>query len=63
MYNKITRGAKNNKDEFKPRRMVVGGVVHNIDSMETLQKIKEQYQQKKVEDDEIVEEQKHQKNQ
>ena len=61
MYNKINRGAKNNNDDFKPRRMVVNGVVHNIDSIETLQKIKDQHQQKKEEELEKVEEQKHQK--
>ena len=55
MYNKINRGAKNNTDDFKPRRMVVNGVVHNIDSIETLQKIKDQHQQKKEEELEKVE--------
>ena len=49
MYNKINRGARNNNDDFKPRRMVVNGVVHNTDSIETLQKIKEQHEQKKEE--------------
>lgn len=61
MYNKVTRGAKNTKDDFKPRRMVVNGVVHNIDSIETLNKIKEQHEQKKIEDEEKIEEQKKQK--
>lgn len=60
MYKKINRGGKHT-EEFKPRRMVVGGVVHNIDSIETLNKIKDEYEQKKVEKQEQIEEQKQQR--
>lgn len=62
MYKKINRGDKyDNSKIFKPRRMVVGGVMYDIDSIETLNKIKSEQEQKKVKDQEKLEQEKNQK--
>src|SRR3990172_9924327 len=62
MYKKINRGDKyDNSKIFKPRRMVVGGTMYNIDSIETLNKIKSEQEEKKIKDKEKIEQEKNQK--
>jgi glycosyltransferase involved in cell wall biosynthesis len=59
---KIVRGDKHDNTKiFKPRRMVVGGIVYDIDSIETLDKIKSEHAKKKIKDQEILEQEKQQK--
>ncbi len=58
MYKKINKGQPN---VFKPRRMVIGGIVHNVENEETLNKIKQEMQLKKEEAAKAAEEIKNQK--
>ena len=58
MYKKISKGHPN---VFKPRRMVIGGVVHEVGDEETLNKIKQEMQTKKEESAKAAEEIKNQK--
>ncbi len=58
MYKKINKGQPN---VFKPRRMVIGGIVHNVENEETLNKIKQEMQLKKEEAAKAAEEVKNQK--
>ena len=58
MYKKITKG---HQTVFTPRRMVIGGVVHNVENEETLNKIKKEMAAKKEEQAKIAEEIKNQK--
>jgi len=62
MYKKINRGDKyDNSKIFKARRMVVGGIMYDIDSIETLNKIKNEQEEKKKKQEEIIEQEKNQK--
>lgn len=58
MYKKISKG---HQTIFKPRRMVIGGIVYNVENEETLNKIKQEMAAKKEEDAKIAEEVKNQK--
>jgi glycosyltransferase involved in cell wall biosynthesis len=58
MYKKVSKGQQ---IVFKPRRMVIGGVVHNVESQETLDKIKLEMTLKKEEQLKIEEEEKNKK--
>ncbi|QKF94322.1 glycosyl transferase family 1 [Fadolivirus algeromassiliense] len=46
---------------FKPKRMVIGGIMYDVDSMQTLNKIKQDIDDKKYLEEQKLEEQKHQK--
>lgn len=59
MYRKISK--ETTPKIFKPRRMVLGGEVYDVDSIDTLNKIKGDIEKTKQEQDEILEEQKNQK--
>lgn len=58
MYKKTTKGQQ---IVFKPRRMVIGGVVYNVDNEETLNKIKVEMANKKEEQKRVEEEAKNKK--
>lgn len=58
MYKKTTKGQQ---IVFKPRRMVIGGVVYNVDNEETLNKIKVEMATKKEEQKRVEEEAKNKK--
>ena len=59
MYRKINKG--DTIKNFKPRRMVLGGNVYEVDSINTLNQIKKQIEEHKKEEEELLEEQKNQK--
>ena len=59
MYRKISK--ETTQKIFKPRRMVLGGEVYEVDSIETLNKIKSDIENAKKEQEEVIEEQKNQR--
>ena len=58
MYKMISKG---HQTIFKPRRMVIGGIVYNVENEETLNKIKQEMAAKKEADAKVAEEVKNQK--
>ena len=62
MYKKTNANNKNrNPVIFKPKKMILNGIVYDVDSIETLNRIRSNIETKKKEDFELVEEQKSQK--
>ena len=59
MYKKTNANNKNrNPVIFKPKKMILNGIVYDVDSIETLNRIRSNIETKKKEDFELVEEQK-----